>query len=105
MDDSMNNRHRFFTMLTVSAALLLCASAYAQGGRPLVPSAFVLDQAASKAIAAQWLTDDERRALRVFHGVWDERDLTTPALTAAVALNAWRFDDPVFADPATPLPI
>jgi DNA-directed RNA polymerase specialized sigma24 family protein len=103
MDDSMNNRHRFFTMLTVSAALLLCASAYAQGGRPLVPSAFVLDQAASKAIAAQWLTDDERRALRVFHGVWDERDLTTPALTAAVALNAWRFDDPVFADPATPV--
>ena len=70
---------------------------------PLVPEGFVLDQAASSAIAAAWLTDDERSTMRVFHGVWDERDLRTPALRAAAALNAWRFDDPALGDPAAPI--
>jgi cellulose synthase operon protein C len=67
---------------------------------PLVPAGFVLDEAASNAINAAWLTEDERAAMRVFHGVWDERDLRTPALQAEAAVNAWRFDDPVLTDEA-----
>lgn len=102
-DRLMNTRQGMSALLAALATLFLCAFAHGQGGPPLVPSAFVLDEAASKAIAAEWLTDDERRTLRVFHGVWDERDLTTPTLKAMAALNAWQFDDPILSDPATPV--
>ncbi|MCI0675962.1 MAG: tetratricopeptide repeat protein [Phycisphaerales bacterium] len=80
------------------AALALPNIALAQ----MVPGAFTLDEAASKAIAADWLTDAERREMRVFHGVWDARDLTTPTLRATVALNAWQLDDPSLADESVP---
>ncbi len=73
--------------------------------RPLVPAGFALNEAASNAISAAWLTDDERSAMRVFHGVWDERDLRTATLRAQAALNAWRFDDPVFTDDTVPIEI
>jgi tetratricopeptide (TPR) repeat protein len=56
-------------------------------------------------MAAAWLTDDERAELRVFHGVWDDRDLRTPTLRAQAALNAWRFDDAVFADDTVPVEV
>jgi cellulose synthase operon protein C len=47
--------------------------------------------AVSNAIGAAFLTDDERRASRVYHGVWTEADLATPALRAqaALALGNW----------------
>jgi len=77
------------------------ASAIAQQrDTPLVPPSFTLSEAAANAIGAAWLNDDERRDLRVFHGVWDERDLATPATRAAAALNAWQIDDPSLGDPA-----
>ena len=50
-----------------------------EASQPLVPAAFRLSDAAAKSIAADWLKPDERKDLRVFHGVWDERDLDTPA--------------------------
>jgi len=67
---------------------------------PLVPSSFTLSEAATGALNAAWLSDEERQFMRVFHGVWDDRDLTTPELRAQVALNAWQFDDPALGDPA-----
>jgi hypothetical protein len=71
----------------------------------LVPPTFLLDDAAAAAINAQWLTDDERQSLRIYHGVWDDRDLTTPARRAAVALNAWDFAAPSLLDPSVPVEI
>lgn len=86
--------------------LLVACPAFGQGGRrPLVPESFVLNEAASKAISAEWLTDDERRELRLFHGVWDQRDLVSATDRAIIALNAWDFDHPSFSDPAVPAEI
>ena len=88
-------------------ALFLCACmahgpALGQEKRrpPLVPETPVLEDAARQAIEADWLTDDERAELRIFHGVWDGRDLTPPQRRAEVALNAWRLDDPALRDPS-----
>jgi len=77
----------------------------AQQQRPLVPEGFVLNEAASRAISAEWLTEEERRQLRLFHGVWDTRDLVTPADLALIALNAWNFDDPSLNNPKAPAEI
>ena len=98
-----------FTAAALFAAF--CATAGSPGvalqdarqGAPLVPSAIRLSEAAQKAIDAEWLTDEERAALRVFHGVWDDRDLTTPALRAAAMLNAGLWDDPIFTDESVPI--
>jgi tetratricopeptide (TPR) repeat protein len=83
--------------------LLAAGSAAAQpaaADRPLVPQLVDLHPPAQAAIDAHWLTDAERRALRVFHGVWDERDLDTPQARATVALEAWDFDHAALSDPA-----
>jgi tetratricopeptide (TPR) repeat protein len=71
--------------------------------RGLVPRQVRLGEAGQSAIDAAWLTDEERAAARVFHGVWDERDLTTPSSRAWVALNAWDFNHPSLEDPAAPV--
>ncbi len=94
-----------FSTLSAAVAALVCLAypAMAQQRRPLIPDRVVLQPAAQTAIDAQWLTDDERRDLRVFHGVWDDRDLDTPARRAAVAMNAWDFDDPAMSDPSVPV--
>src|SRR4029453_15395964 len=91
------------------AFLLACLFAWCsplasgqQQERPLVPEGFVLDEAASNAISAAWLTGAERSGVGVFHGVWEERDPKTPALRPEAALHTWRFDDPALSDPATP---
>ncbi|MGI9013492.1 MAG: tetratricopeptide repeat protein [Phycisphaerales bacterium] len=75
----------------------------AQQETPLVPLSFELAEPARKAINATWLTDEERSALRVFHGVWIDADLDSPGLQAVVALNAWDFAHPSLNDPATPI--
>src|SRR4029077_9385470 len=77
-------------------------TASARQQAPLVPESFTLDESAAKDLSAAWLTDDERKTMRVFHGVWDDRDLTTPLLNAIVALNAWDFTNPALADPTVP---
>jgi tetratricopeptide (TPR) repeat protein len=81
--------------------LLVTAPAPAQDERaPLVSESYALAEAARTAIDAPWLTDAERSALRVFHGVWDERDLAWPANRARVALNAWDFEHASLSDPS-----
>jgi hypothetical protein len=51
-----------------------------------------------KRIEAPYLTAEERKDLRVFHGVWMEGDLDTPQRKAAAALIRGTYDDPVFKD-------
>lgn len=93
-------------LLAIASCLLIAFLAHAQqASRPMVPAFFTLRDAAAKAIAAEWLTDDERRDLRLRHGVWDERDLDTPTRQALAALAGWRFEDPVFDRDDVPAPL
>lgn len=50
-------------------------------------------------LAAPYLTEEERRAARVFHGVWEPGDLSTPALRARAALLSGVWDDPSLESP------
>ena len=83
----------------VLAASALCAAAAAQvvPARPpeLAPSV-------RAALQSTALSDDERAALRLRHGTWDDGDLTTPAARAAAALAVWDLESPALADPAAP---
>ncbi len=90
--------------LTLAFAACLAAAFQPQlaTAQQLVPERFDLNPVAAQAIDAAWLTEDERRELRVFHGVWDDRDLTSPTLQARVALNAWDFNHPSLSDPSVP---
>ncbi|MCZ6850744.1 MAG: hypothetical protein O7F17_03810 [Planctomycetota bacterium] len=87
-------------VLAAGAGLLCWAGrlALAQQGPLLVPEHVELHPSARAAINAAWLTEAERRPLRVFHGVWGQRDLDTPLARAVVALNAWDFDHPALSD-------
>src|SRR4051812_20703980 len=52
-----------------------------------------------KRIEAPYLTAEERKNLRVFHGVWQEGDLDTPQRRASAALIRGAYDDPSLQDP------
>ncbi|MFN7021902.1 MAG: hypothetical protein ACK4WH_11315 [Phycisphaerales bacterium] len=58
-----------------------------------------LAPALTRLLAAPYLTDDERRDLRIFHGVWTEADLDSPARAAAAALARGDYLDPSFDFP------
>jgi tetratricopeptide (TPR) repeat protein len=98
------NDHSTVTMTALFLALV-AGTAAAQSEAPLVPQVVNLNPSAQAAIDAEWLTDDERKALRVFHGVWDERDLDSPEARAVVALEAWDLRDPALSDPQVPAEI
>lgn len=53
-------------------------------------------------LGAAYLTDEERRALRVTHGVWEPSDLTTPAERARAALACGAYHDAAFNDEGVP---
>ncbi len=53
-----------------------------------------------KLLDAAYLTDEERKDLRVFHGVWRDGDLDTPQRRAGAALNRGILDDPALSDAA-----
>src|SRR5438046_1522871 len=55
-----------------------------------------------KLLEAAYLSEDERKNLRVFHGVWKEEDLDTPQRKAAAALIRGTYDDPSLSDPSVP---
>ena len=89
---------------TAAVAALACIAGPAMAQQPsLIPDRAVLHPAAQTAIDAQWLTDEERKDLRVFHGVWDDRDIDSPTRRAAVTLNAGDFDDAALSDPSVPV--
>lgn len=54
------------------------------------------------ATTGAFLTPDEAKNLRIFHGLAEDADLDTPARIAADALLRSRFSDPVFADESVP---
>lgn len=62
-----------------------------------------LSPAVEQRIAAEYLSDEERRDLRVFHGLWDQADLDTPARRAAAALSVGAIDHAWLHDPQAPL--
>lgn len=62
-----------------------------------------LSPAVEQRIAADYLSDEERRDLRVFHGVWEDADLDTPARCAAAALSVGAIDHAWLHDQEAPL--
>jgi tetratricopeptide (TPR) repeat protein len=59
-----------------------------------------MSQAALEAMGAGYLSDEEKKDLRIFHGAWRPGDLDTPARRARAALAQGAFDDPALLDPA-----
>ncbi|MCC6425751.1 MAG: hypothetical protein IT435_02915 [Phycisphaerales bacterium] len=60
-------------------------------------------KAVEALLSADYLTDDERKDLRIRHGIWEAGDLDTPARRARAALTAGRYHDAAFNDPAVPI--
>lgn len=54
--------------------------------------------ALTNALDALYLTEAERRELRIFHGVWTAEDLVDVLSRARAALAAGVYDDPALAD-------
>lgn len=54
-------------------------------------------------LGAEYLSDEERRDLRIFHGVWAPEDLDTPARRARAALIRGAADDPSLLDAEAPV--
>ncbi|MBL9147917.1 MAG: tetratricopeptide repeat protein [Phycisphaerae bacterium] len=90
-------------ILTALLALIAVApSAHGQAQAQLVPDAPAANEAVATSLNAAWLTDDERRDLRVFHGLWDGRDLDTAARRAMAALTLEDWSSDVFGDSTLP---
>ena len=79
--------------------IVLAGRAFAQQSAPLVPDGFAPAPQVQALINAPWATEDERRALRIRHGLWGDSDLDTPERTARAALIVGRYADSVFEDP------
>ncbi|MGA1016823.1 MAG: hypothetical protein ACO3YY_02370 [Phycisphaerales bacterium] len=62
-----------------------------------------IDPALEQALDAPWLDEEERRNLRVNHGLRQEGDLDTPLQRARAALDEWRLLDEVFEDASVPV--
>lgn len=78
------------------------ARVYASGARAGGAPKVQLSPAVRAALQSPALTDQERAALRLRHGTWDEGDLTTPADRARAALAIADFASAALADPAAP---
>jgi tetratricopeptide (TPR) repeat protein len=57
-----------------------------------------LSPAVAAFLEAPYHSEEERRALRIEHGVWTPEDLATPELRARAALIAGAIDDPALDD-------
>ncbi|MBX3373260.1 MAG: tetratricopeptide repeat protein [Phycisphaeraceae bacterium] len=88
--------------LAVVVALLHTADRAAAQSGALVPERFQPAEPVRDLLSAPWLTDEERRRLRVFHGLWSADDLTDPVLYAQAMIEVGRWDDPVFGDDRIP---
>ena len=77
----------------------------AEAQRAPSPGTVELSTAARRAIGAEYLSEAEARARRVFHGVWGEGDLATPALAAEAALIAGVWDHESFGDGSVPVEV
>ncbi|MEO0513450.1 MAG: hypothetical protein AAF108_11235 [Planctomycetota bacterium] len=61
-----------------------------------------LAPAVAALLGAPYLSEEEAKDLRVFHGSWRAADLDTPERRARAALITGDFADPVFDDPEAP---
>lgn len=59
-----------------------------------------LSPAVTRVLEAEFLTEEEKRDRRIFHGMWTDEDLNTPQRKATAALIRGAYDDPAFSDPA-----
>ena len=85
-------RRNAATLLAIACALL---------ATPLGALAQV-SPALERAIAAPFLSDEERRQMRIEHGLWTGADLRTPADVALAALASSAYDHPALSDPSVP---
>jgi len=53
-------------------------------------------------VEAPFLSEQDRAALRVEHGMWTRADRADPTLAARIALDTGALDDPALTDPAAP---
>lgn len=52
----------------------------------------------ARLLEGQSLTEEERKDIRIRHGVWEDGDLDTPVRKAQAAVLVGRWDDPALAD-------
>lgn len=78
------------------ALVVLAGSAFGQPAQNAEPE---LNPALVTLLKAPYLSDAERRRLKVEHGIWDESDLADPALAARAAFIAGRYTDSSLAAP------
>jgi len=57
-----------------------------------------ITQALKDQLAASYLSDEERAALRVEHGLWTDKDLANPIYAAKAALALGNYTDPSLAN-------
>jgi len=61
-----------------------------------------VSDAVTQRIESAFLTDDEKKDLRVYHGLWTENDLDTPERRSAAALTVGAYDHEWLRDEAAP---
>lgn len=93
---------RALALIAFFAAVVALLIAERADARQFVPEVVPPAEAVTRALEAAWLTDEERKDLRVAHGLWSQADLDTPRRAARVALDAWDLDAPALRDPAVP---
>lgn len=92
------------TAIAISLSLLIAPALAAAQPEPAEPTQPEInpqpapDPASSitRLLAAPYLTDQERSQVRLFHGIWKESDLSSPALAAQAALARGDYLDPSF---------
>lgn len=89
-----------YKLKTAAAGLLAAAAGVALAQGPQQDEGITLSPAVERAIAATYLTEQEQRDLRVFHGQWTDADLADPILAARAALLAGDLSSPALDDPA-----
>lgn len=82
----------------IAAAVALASAVLAQA----VPDKLDLAPSVRVTLQSTALSDDERAALRLRHGIWDDGDLRTPADHARAALARWDLGAAALADAAAP---
>ncbi len=87
----------------LAAALQIVALAPAHQIQPSPGPGPELSSLAHRLIDAEYLTTEERREKRVFHGVWEAGDLAEASARARAALAAGVWDDPSLDDESAPL--
>lgn len=70
------------------------------GVQPLAPPETA--EAVLRLLDAPYLTEEERRELRIFHGGWTPEDLDTPSRRARAALMVGALTDPSLRDASVP---